>query len=294
MIENERTFYSDGVALRGAFYVPGGGADPARPLVVPCSGFTGLRRIHPERFARSLTARGYTCFAFDYRGLPPSAGEVGRVSLEEQIRDIRNAAAYAASDAELGARRVVLLGWGMAGGMVLPAARNLPGVAGLIAANGFYDASRVQRALRGDDGWATFLAWLAEERAAATRSAEARTCDPFFVYPLDPVSKKYVDGVLRAVPGYEGDTVYTTFADSLLDFAPERDLDHLADVPLLIAHGQRNALHPVQEPESLHARYPGPKELYWIDGGHTEWMDDEDPRYVALAERIVKWLGSLG
>ena len=68
MIEIERSFHSDGIPLSGAFYLPDSGIDRRAPLVVPCSGFTGLRRIHPERFARSLTARGYACFAFDYRG----------------------------------------------------------------------------------------------------------------------------------------------------------------------------------------------------------------------------------
>lgn len=294
MLEVERTLYSDGVKLSGAFYLPEGGGDPKRPLVVPCSGFTGLRRIHPERFARSLTARGYRCFAIDYRGFAPSEGERGRVLLEEQIRDIRNGAAFAMKDAEHGAKRVVLLGWGMAGGLILPAARNLEGVAGLVCVNGFYDAVRVQRAVRGEAEWQRFVAWLQEERVALARAAEPRWADPFWIYPLDPVSRDYVDGVLRKVDGYEGDEVQSLMADSLLDFAPERDLAHVAGIPLLIAHGDANALHPVAEAESLFERYPGPKELCWVaGGGHTEWMDDADPRYVTLATRIADWLDAL-
>jgi hypothetical protein len=295
----DTTFTSDSIALRGAFYVPDDrvpddGVDPAKPLVVPCSGFTGLRRIHPERFARSLTARGYTCFAFDYRGYAPSGGEVGRVLLEEQVRDIRNAAAFARTDPEHGASRVVLLGWGMAGGLILPAARHLRSVAGLVCVNGFYDAVRVQRALRTPEEWERFVRWLEEERAASTRATAPRTADPFWIYPLDPVSKEYVDGVLRKVPGYEGDDVQSSMADSLLDFAPERDLRHLTGVPALIAHGRDNALHPPKEAEALFEVYPGPKELYWVEqGGHTEWMHDDDPRYVALARRIADWLDAL-
>ncbi len=104
-----------------------------------------------------------------------------------------------------------------------------------------------------------------------------------------------MDSVLRKVPGYEGDKVQSLFADSLLDFAPERDLGHLSSTPALITHGRQNALHPPKEAESLFARYPGPKELYWIEGGgHTEWMHDEDPRYLALADRIGTWLDALG
>jgi pimeloyl-ACP methyl ester carboxylesterase len=294
MIEIERSFHSDGISLSGAFYLPDPDVDRRAPLVVPCSGFTGLRSIHPERFARSLTARGYACFAFDYRGFPPSGGEPGRVLVEEQVRDIRNAAAFAVSDPEHGADRVVLLGWGMAGGMVLPATRNLPSVCGLVCVNGFYDALRVQRAVRSAEDCESFFAWLQEERREATRSSERRRTDPFWIYPLDPVSKGYVDSVLRAVPGYEADTVHTAFADSLLDFSPERDLGHLSELPVLIAHGDQNALHPTGEARSLFERYPGPKELFWIEGGgHTEWMDDDDNRYKRLAGRIADWLDAL-
>lgn len=148
--------------------------------------------------------------------------------------------------------------------------------------------------MRGAEDWERFFAWLQEERCEATHASKPRRTDPFWNYPLDPVSKDYVDSVLRAVPGYEGDTVNTVFADSLLDFSPERDLGHLSKLPVLIAHGDQNALHPTVEALSLFERYPGPnKELYWIEGGgHTEWMDD-DSRYKQLAGRIADWLDAL-
>jgi len=94
------------------------------------------------------------------------------VLLSEQIRDIRNAAAFALSDAEHGADRVALLGWGMAGGMVLPAARHLDGLCAVACVNGFYDGPRVQRAVRGEEEWEKFLTWLQTERQELTRSAD--------------------------------------------------------------------------------------------------------------------------
>jgi fermentation-respiration switch protein FrsA (DUF1100 family) len=52
----------------------------------------------------------------------------------------------------------------------------------------------------------------------------------------------------------------------------------LKDTPIFIAHGDQNALHPVEEAKSLYEKYPGPKQLYWIpNAGHTEWMLDESP-----------------
>ena len=36
-----------------------------------------------------------------------------------------------------------------------------------------------------------------------------------------------------------------------------RSLEHLQDIPLLVVHGEINELHPVAEPISLLAKYPG-------------------------------------
>ena len=56
---------------------------------------------------------------------------------------------------------------------------------------------------------------------------------------------------------YPGAQVRLDFADSLIRFAPENNLDHLHDTPLLVVHGEINELHPVAEPLSLLANYPG-------------------------------------
>lgn len=289
MIEQPQQFYSDGLRLDGAFFLPEGDADPSRPMVVACSGFTGYRRIHPARFSRSLTARGYRCFGFDYRGHLESEGTPNRVLLEEHVRDIRHAAVFAAGETNAG---VVLLGWGMGGGMILEAARGLgKTLRGVVCVNGFYDAIRVQRAVRGEADWQRFQDWLEQDRQRGVRSPAPRGVDPFWIYPLDEVTRGYVDGVLRKVPGYEWERIETNMADSLLAFAPERHLDHLHNVPALIAHGEKSALHPPEEARSLFDKYPGEKELYWIEGGgHTEWMADDNPRYQALATRIADWL----
>jgi len=51
------------------------------------------------------------------------------------------------------------------------------------------------------------------------------------------------------------------FADSLIRFKPEAHLDErFSSVPLLIAHGAENELHPVTEPKSLFTAYPDPKQ----------------------------------
>ena len=287
MSEREYRFDSDGVSLSGMLWPPEHQPrEPQGPLFVLCSGFMGQRVIHPARFARFLGASGYACFGFDYRGFRPSDGERGRVLLDEQVRDIVNAVDFARNLTSVRDAPVILLGWAMGAGLVMQAAPEVLPLAGLICLNGFYDGRRWLRWAKGDGGWAAFTEW------AAARSGSAELVDPFEVYPLDPTTRKYVDEVLRKVSGFGG-LVQARLAASILAFDAETQLERLAAVPLFLAHGRDNALHPPSEAISVFDAHRGPKRLHWVEGGHTEWMADDDARYLRLVGEIIEWTRSL-
>lgn len=281
-------FYSDRLELDGSFYYPSEGTKADQEVaVVICSGFQGLNNIHPARFSRALTKRGYTCFGFDYRGFAESEGKPGRVLVEEQVRDIVAAVSFV--QAKL-SKPIVLAGWGMAGGLILEAARLLKGLESLVSINGFYNAKRVQIAVRGEAGWSEFQNWYLNEKKESSFTKTEKLFDPFRIYPLDPVTQGYVDGELRKNKDF-GIDVFLEFADSLLCFRPEAHLDEISHLPILIAHGEQNALHPRKEAESLFEQYRGKKEIYWIkEAGHTEWMFDDNPKFKALCDKITSWI----
>ncbi len=294
MRTEEATFFSDGLRLGATYYWPDSHSDSSpAPLVIANSGFTGLRHIHPARFARSLTARDLPCFAFDYRGFADSEGPRHRVLLEEQVRDIMHGTAFAASDDRIDASRIILLGWGMGGGLIIDAARELETVCGLIAINGFYNGDRVQHAHRDANAYSAFRTRVEDERSKRSRTGGAEYVDPFDIYPLDEQSRTYVDEILRTTPGYQAETYSMELADSLLRWNVEAYATSM-QLPLLIAHGDSNLLHPTLEAKSLYDAYAGPKELYWIkEAGHTEFMHDADPRFQALAAHVGSWIDNL-
>ena len=292
MKELKTKFTSDGLVLDGAFFTDEQANDPSLPIIIVCSGFTGQKNIHPERYARAWTKKGYTVFGFDYRGFGESEGERERVILEEQVRDIANAVAIVSERAVAENRKVVLAGWGMAGGLIIDAYRLVEGqVHALVSMNGFFDAVRVQKAQRGEHGYKDFVKFMAQERLRLAKGGEKQGIDPFEIYPLDPVSREYVFTELVKAPGY-GVTSDFDFADSLLNFKPEAHLDErFSNIPMLIAHGAQNDLHPVTEPKSLYRAYPGPKSLFLLaNAGHTEWMLDDDPRFIEFASHIDQWV----
>jgi alpha-beta hydrolase superfamily lysophospholipase len=76
---------------------------------------------------------------------------------------------------------------------------------------------------------------------------------------------------------------------SVLTVAPD------VKVPMLLAHGECNELHPPEQAEALRKVYGGEVEHYPIEGaGHTEWMADDNPTFQALCERMLRWLEEQG
>lgn len=291
-----RRFYSDGLRIDGRFYLPESRSQPDRklPLLVVCSGFTGLCKIHPERFARWFTRQGYACFGFDYRGFGNSEGVRFRVLLEEQVRDIRNAVTFASSSQYVDSENVFLAGWAMGGGLVIDAARELPELKAIAAINGLFDGVSFQLSHRGEEGLAEFRERVRAERFRRSLTGIAEFVDPFEIYLLDEVTRNYVTTSLESVEGYDDTVCSFELAESMLRWsvlptAPELRL------PLFLAHGDRNELHLAEQADDLGARYGGPVEILNLAGaGHTEWMHDGNPVFLQLCERLHDWLKTVG
>ncbi len=289
MLEKSVSFISDNIKLDGSFYIPDSGEDLDKPVFIVCSGYTGMKEIHPARFARFFTKDGYTSFGFDYRGFGKSEGVVNKVLIEEQIRDIANAITYVNS--VYPNRKIVVAGWGMSGGMILEAAKLVKDlISGLVCMNGFYNNIRVQKELRGEEGFKDYKEWLHEQRVKNVNAKGEKDFDPFDIYPLDQISREYVFSELVKTKGY-GIRADFDFADSLMLFNCENDLTHLSNTPVLIAHGAKNRLHPITEAKSIFEKYPSAdKELFLLeDGGHTEWMLDTNPKFIEFASKISSW-----
>ena len=142
-------FFSDGYGLDGDLWLPESGRSSV--VLIPCSGYLGLKALQPARFARALTPRGYACLTFDYRGFGFSDGERGRLVPTEQVDDVRAAVDFASSRPESEWRAVVLLGWGLGGALVIAEAADDSRVAAVVSLNGFADGYRTTRALHDDD-----------------------------------------------------------------------------------------------------------------------------------------------
>jgi len=288
-------FFADRFLLDGDLYLPDDmAAGTRRPAVISCSGYQGLKDIHPARFARALVPHGYACLAFDYRGFGFSEGERGRLSPQDWVEDVHNAVGFVESLPEVDATRIGLVGWGLGGGVVIAEAADDHLVKAVACLNGIGDGERSTRLMHDDDSWHNLLTRIAQDRRRRAIIGRSEIVSPWDIVRLnlDTTTDGYVANELYKAHGF-GSGVTLESADHLLRFRPELVVDRISPRPLLLIHGDRNGLHHPDEATELHRRATEPKELVLLeDAGHTEWMFDDHPTFQRVVSILVEFMGS--
>ena len=287
-------FFSDGHRVDADLHLPddGGGGAPY-PVVVTASGYQGLKVIHPERFARALTPRGYAVLAFDYRGFGLSEGERGRLVAQEWVLDVRAAVDRVSNYPQLDPTKVALVGWGLGGAVVVTEAAEDPRVRAVVCCNGIADGYRSTQNMHDEASWKSLLSRIEVDRGHRSEHGRSEITSPWDIVrlDLDDETDGYVGEELYKAPGF-GAGVNLESADYLLRFRPVDYAARLTDQPLLVVHGENNQLHRLEEAYALHAAAPGVKQLEVLEGkGHTEWMFDEDPTFKHMMATIDGFLG---
>ncbi|GAB4100743.1 alpha/beta hydrolase [Sinomonas halotolerans] len=289
MIEKEASFYSEGSQLKATVYLPEGLPDGERhPALVVNSGYQGFNSFYPKMFAERMTERGFVCLGFDYRGMADSEGEKGRVLIEEQAQDVRNAVTFLLAQKEVDPARVGLIGWGMGAANVILAAEKGRNVAAVASLNGFYDGARWLKSIHTYDEFQKIVEEVEEDRTRRVLEGESRLADTFEHYPLDPATGDYVEKELSSVYGF-GHPTRIQFTESILDLRVENVVANLAPTALFIGHGTRNSLHPYDEAQSLFQAAASPKTLYSVDGRHNDFMFVDHPEFILLCDRLKEF-----
>lgn len=285
MITKEKSFYSDGYRLSATLYLPDDyQKGEKRPCIIPNSGYIGLNTIYPALYARALTTRGFVCFGFDYRGFSDSEGSAGVCKLDEQVEDIRSAVTFVQTLSEADPKRIGLIGWGMAAGLVARVAqvdRRIKAAAGL---NGFYSGRRWLKRVYSDAEYLNMKAMVSREMTRFAVEGKRRFADPFLFYPLDPATEAIVDKDLYTVSGY-GQEISMEIGRSILEFDAEKNISDIV-IPMFIGHGVNNHLHPISEAEEFYKKLRAPKRYYVIDGKHNDFMFDDHPEFVKLIDQL--------
>jgi uncharacterized protein len=281
-------FFSDGQRLDGEFWHPPSSTCSA--VVIPCSGYLGLKALQPARFARALVPRGYACLCFDYRGFGFSEGERGRLFPSEQVEDIRAAVDYLCSRDGTAECPLVLLGWGLGGALVIAEAAHDSRVAAVLALNAIADGYRTTRALHDDASWAALMERLERDRVERLRYGRSALIPAFELVPLRGSTRDYVETELYKDSAF-GFPVTCHSSEQLLRFSVEHLVGRIAPRSLFLAHGAANDLYPPEEAQRLYELASEPRELHLLEGaGHSEWMHDGHQTFQQLIGLIDDFL----
>ncbi|NSL53175.1 alpha/beta hydrolase [Calidifontibacillus erzurumensis] len=291
MKERQIYFYSEGCKLEGTVYLPDDyQPGEKRPAIIPNSGYQGFNEFYPRLFAKNLTEAGYVCLGFDYRGFANSEGEQGRVILDEQVQDIRNAITFLRIQEEVDPEQIGLIGWGMGGSNVVRVAAMDDRVKAVAALNGFYNGERWLRSIHTYVDWIEIKKVIAEDRIRRVTTGQSQYADPFIHYPLDPATKDYVDQELAPLTAF-GKMTQLQFTESIMELNVEKVVGDVT-CPLFIAHGKDNLLHPIDESLALYEAANEPKELYVINGKHNDFMYHEHPVFQQLISELKRFFGA--
>ncbi|MBO9606572.1 MAG: alpha/beta hydrolase [Paenibacillaceae bacterium] len=292
MNEQPISFYSEGLKLKGTLYYPEDYEEGKRyPAVIPNSGYNGFNGFYPKLFARNFTRYGYICLGFDYRGFAESEGERGRVILDEQVADIRNAVTFMAHHPAVDPRKIGILGWGMGASNVIRAAAIDQRIAAVAGLNGFYRGDRWLRSIHTYTNWHHILKEVEEDRIRRVTTGHSLRVDPFLYYPLDPSTDGHVNVELAHIDGF-GEQASMQFTESIIELNAEKSAADISPRPLFVAHGKRNLLHPVEESQALFEAARQPKYYYEIDGEHNDFMYHDHPQFQALIRELVHFFAA--
>lgn len=292
MKERKIVFYSEGCKLEGSVYLPDDyQPGEKRPAIIPNSGYNGFNEYYPRLFARYLTDLGYVCLGFDYRGFANSEGANGRVILDEQVEDIKNAITYLQVQEEVDPNRIGLIGWAMGGSNVVRVAAADKRVKAVAALNGFFVGERWLKSVHSFVEWNHIQKTVEEDRIRRVTTGQSLLADPFIHYPLDPATEDDVNEHLAILPGF-GKQTNLQFTDSLIALNCDKVATDISPTPLFVAHGKDNLLHPSDESVAFYEAAKEPKQFYWIDGKHNDFMHHGHPVFEQLIDELSVFFGN--
>ncbi|MDP7080604.1 MAG: hypothetical protein QF415_11980, partial [Candidatus Undinarchaeales archaeon] len=200
---------------------------------------------------------------------------------------IQHALAFLREQGTIDPDRIGILGWGMAGGLVVDVASKETDVKAVAVLNGFFDGKAFYKYAFPGNAFAELERRIEKERAHRVLTGKLTFTNPFESYPLDPDTANVVDDRLRPVKNYEI-TVSFEIAGSIMRFNALERVDRL-DCPLFVAHGKDNRLHPIEQSERLYQMATVAKHFHTIDGKHNDFMTYEHPMFQELARELIAW-----
>ncbi len=287
-------FFSEGARLEGDLFLPSDlKPGERRPGIVLCHGFTGVRSLILEDYARKFVEAGFVALTFDYRGFGGSEGPKWRLIPLEQIDDIRNAISFFEAQPEIDSERIGLWGTSFGGAHAPYAAAVDLRVKAAVGQVGFGDGERFMLDVRNYGERIELMRKLTEDRRRRALEGAGERVDPLELALRSSQSREFLPQALKAFPAMRCELSWET-VEKTLEYKPIDVIHRMAPRALLLIGARDDNVCPIEGYEKLYERAGEPKKLAVLPITHYEiyagkWFE-ESARLARewLVERFLK------
>ena len=283
-MERSVRFRSDGLSLSGILRLPDGlRPGERRPAFIVLHGFGSNKKAgNVLKPVQMLSELGYATFRFDMRGCGESEGERGRLICTEQVSDTRAALSVVASQPEVEADRIGLLGSSFGAAVAVYTAGVDERVACVVSSGGWGNGERKFRGQHATpDAYARFLAMLQEGRRHKEATGESLRVSRYDIVPIpDHLRGHLIEGSILTFP--------VETAQSMFDFRAEDVVGNIAPRPLLLLHSSEDSVTPTEQSMAMYERAGQPKDLHLFAETDHFMFDESNTRVRTV---VVDWLG---
>ena len=286
-------FFSEGARLEGDLFLPSDlKPGERRPGIVLCHGFTGVRSLILEDYARKFVEAGFVALTFDYRGFGGSEGPKWRLIPLEQIDDIRNAISFFEAQPEIDSERIGLWGTSFGGAHAPYAAAVDLRVKAAVGQVGFGDGERFMLDVRNYGERIELMRKLTEDRRRRALEGAGERVDPLELALRSSQSREFLPQALKAFPAMRCELSWET-VEKTLEYKPIDVIHRMAPRALLLIGARDDNVCPIEGYEKLYERAGEPKKLVVLPITHYEiyagkWFEESARLARDWLERFLK------
>jgi len=264
-MEQEISFYSDGIKLVGALWLPDDyRAGEKWPAVISVAGITSDYRLGGHRAAQAwhFNKAGYAVLSFNYRGYGESGGKRKVVTMMEEVADVRNAITYIQQRPEIDPERIILTGWSLGGAVVTYAAALDDRAKATVSHWGIGNGYRWLKSCWRLPEWRALLRELDEDikQRVFTGKSKRVPLEHFWVLAGNEAA---VEDEWKK-KGWIGGMIPLSFFESIINFKPEDVVDRISPRAIFLQHPAVEMAVDCEESVMLYEKAREPKKLWLI------------------------------
>ena len=281
-MQEEVTFSSDGLKLKGVLHLPEDNSGRPFAVIALLHGFGVSKDMNDYlTCADLLVSLGYACLRFDFRGCGESEGEPGHVICMEQVEDTKNAVSYLSQRPDIDAERIAVLGHSFGAAVAVYAGGVDKRIAAVISSCGWGDGERkFRKQHESPEAWQDFSNRLKEGREHFQRTGSSLMFNRWDIVPIPEHLRVNLTGKVHM------EFPYVT-VQSMVDFRANNVVADISPRPLLLLHAADDSVTPTEQSVELFQHAGQPADLVLLAGIDHFPLAESNSR----ARKILKdWL----